>query len=356
MILRADKRVSLITAVVCFSAFGCTIDRQLHTSPGLDGVSQKDSPYLKAHFKNGDVIVLHDWAIDVENGVVSGHGEWKDMHRRPVAAGQIKFPIDRVALFETNRVATAVGPVVALTVVTLLSAALTAACVANPKACFGSCPTFYISDGNKDYLAAEGFSESVAPSLEATDIDALWRAGIKGRTVQLRVTNEALETHTIKQANLLVAPRPDHGRVVHAIDGRFLEAQEFRAPTACPMGTTWPHAKTSTYYSTIVTPPATTKASSSKPGRDSSRLTFSTRPWPTWDTRLATTWPPWSEAMEASALTLETFTIFWVASTCRSAINAGLGKRSAPTPKPVPSPAKCRSCRSPRALLHRRSA
>ena len=233
MILQVHRRISLLTAVACLTSFGCTIDRQLHTSAGLDGVDKKDSPYLKAHFKNGDVVVLHDWTIDEANGVVSGSGERQDMHRKQVATGTLKIAIEEVALFETNREATDVGPVAALTVVTILSAALTAACVANPKACFGSCPTFYMSDGNKDYLAAEGFSESVAPSLEATDIDALWRAGVKGRTVRLRVTNEALETHTIKQANLLVAPRPDRGRVLHTVDGRFLEAQEFRPPTVC---------------------------------------------------------------------------------------------------------------------------
>jgi hypothetical protein len=212
---------------------GCTIDRQLHTSAGLDGVSRQDSPYLKAHLKNGDVVVLSEWTIDEKAGVVSGLGLRRNMHRAKIASGSLQYPIAEVALFETNSKTVAAGPVAALTVVTFASLLVTAACAVNPKACFGSCPTFYISDGTREYLAAEGFSEAVAPALEETDIDALWRARIQGRVARLRVTNEALETHTIKQANLLAVRRPQSGRVVRATDGRFLEARALQAPLAC---------------------------------------------------------------------------------------------------------------------------
>ncbi len=57
-----------------------------------------------------------------------------------------------------------------------ISLAVTAYCIANPKACFGSCPTFYLEDeGGREpeRPQAEGFSESIARVLEARDIDAL---------------------------------------------------------------------------------------------------------------------------------------------------------------------------------------
>jgi hypothetical protein len=225
------RTIGLCALVAGISA--CTIDRQLHPSAGLHDVSSKESPYLKAHFKNGDVVVLKQWSLDGQGGVVRGAGERRNMHRRLLAAGQFTIRTDEVALFETNAKVVDVGPVVGLTLVTLASATLTAVCLANPKTCFGSCPTFYASDGSGDYLAAEGFSESVAPSLEATDVDALWRAKVPGRTVRLRVTNEALETHTIKQADLLVAPRPEGGRVLQTLDGRFIEALALHPPSAC---------------------------------------------------------------------------------------------------------------------------
>jgi hypothetical protein len=233
MLQLVHRHAWLCMAAAYLTTLGCTIDRQLHASPGLDGVKQADSPFLKAHFKNGDVVVLYGWTIDATTGVVHGRGERRNMNRAQVAHGALSFPVSEVALFETNRETVNAGPIAALTVVTLASVAVTVACATNPKACFGSCPTFYVSDGATDYLAAEGFSESVAPALEATDVDALWRAKISGRTAHLRVTNEALETHTIKQANLLVAPRPVGGRVVRTVDGHFVEAREFRAPSSC---------------------------------------------------------------------------------------------------------------------------
>jgi hypothetical protein len=120
--------------------------------------------------------------------------------------------VDSVALFETNEVSThpAVG---ALAVITGVSVGITIYCIANPKACFGSCPTFYVEEGERPLLAAEGFSASIAPSLERTDVDALYRAKPRGRDFELRMRNEALETHVVRSANLLAAPRPEAGRV-----------------------------------------------------------------------------------------------------------------------------------------------
>jgi hypothetical protein len=145
----------------------------------------------------------------------------------------MQIPVADVALFESNQVVANFAVFGAMTLVTVGSVIVTLACITNPKACFGSCPTFYIHDGEKDYLAAEGFSESVAPSLEATDVDALWRAKIKGPKAVLRVTNEALETHAIRQANLLIAHKPKNGRVLATNDGRYLEAFAFQSPTTC---------------------------------------------------------------------------------------------------------------------------
>lgn len=85
-------------------------------------------------------------------------------------------------------------------------------CLVNPKACFGSRPTFYAWDGERMALQAEGFSASVCPVLEARDIDALYKAKPKSQDFELRVTNEALETHVIRYANILAVPRPASGR------------------------------------------------------------------------------------------------------------------------------------------------
>jgi len=110
-----------------------------------------------------------------------------------------------------------------------LSLAVTAYCISNPKACFGSCPTFYVSDGARPVLQAEGFSASIAPALEATDVDALWRAHPGGPTLTVEMANEALETHVVRSVRILAAPRPAGARVVRTPDGTYRVATSPRA-------------------------------------------------------------------------------------------------------------------------------
>src|SRR5262249_10109553 len=102
-------------------------------------------------------------------------------------------------------------------------------CLTHTKSCFGSCPTFYV-DGQ---LLAEGFSDAVAPALEATDLDALWRVQPSGRELALRMTNEALETHVVQHVRLLAAPRPPGGRVVATQTGELYGATGLASPTRC---------------------------------------------------------------------------------------------------------------------------
>ena len=228
---RFGKLVGVATLLAFLS--GCTLDRQLHHGDEVSQVKPQESPYLKAHYKNGNVAILSQWSFDPAKNEVAGFGELRDMHRKSLSSGPMRIPVGDVAIFESNKKVANGGVFAAMTLVTVASAAVTIACLANPKACFGSCPTFYVSDGGKDYLAAEGFSESVAPSLEATDVDALWRAKFTGNTAHLRVTNEALETHAIRQANLLVARKPANGRVLATPDGHYREAFEFSPPLSC---------------------------------------------------------------------------------------------------------------------------
>ena len=114
-----------------------------------------------------------------------------------------------------------------------LTGLVTIACVADPKACFGSCPTFYAFDGERERLQAEGFSSSIARALESRDLDALYHLKSIGRSVTIRMTNEALETHAVRHARLTVVPRPPGGRVLATPDGRFWAVRELVEPTLC---------------------------------------------------------------------------------------------------------------------------
>jgi hypothetical protein len=208
-----------------------SLERTL-TPPGEYATLDDDAPFLKAHLKNGEVVVFSSWTAAAADERIEGTGHRLGFNRDTLASGSMQVLIDEVALFETNRTEPS-GSVAALGIITGASVALTAYCAVNPKACFGSCPTFYAPAGSDTLLQAEGFSSSIAPSLERTDVDALFRTHTRGSTLDLRMTNEALETHIVRQANLLVTPRPDSGRVLRTPDGAFWTARALQPPIHC---------------------------------------------------------------------------------------------------------------------------
>jgi len=228
------KRAAALVALVALApalGLGCTHRLKRTLSTAVSGIDKK-SPFLKAHLKNGDVYIFSKWVVHEDVRAVSGEGQFLSIDRRSGANGTYTVPLADVAIFETNVVES--SPAVAgMAIVTGVSAAVTAACLLSPKACFGSCPTFYASDGEDMLLQAEGFSDSVAPSLEARDIDSLYRTHISGRDLELKVTNEALETHVIKEANILAVPRPPGSRVFVTSDGTFWQAASVTPPIVC---------------------------------------------------------------------------------------------------------------------------
>lgn len=232
MIPRTGLWFAIVSAAVLG---GCqrtkVLRRTLHQPTEVATVDRR-LPFLKAHLRDGHVVVLSRWTVDSARTAVVGEGERLDVNRRSVRTGAQTVPLDSVALFETNVVQTH-GSVAALGIITGASAALTAYCLSNTKACFGSCPTFYVTDGQRERLEAEGFSASIAPALEATDVDALYHATPAGRTFEVRMTNEALETHVVRFARLLAAARPDSGRVFATQAGAFWQARDIAPPVRC---------------------------------------------------------------------------------------------------------------------------
>ena len=188
---------------------------------------------LKVHLRSGDLLVLFNWSDLPGDSGLTGLGSRYDVRRRPVGPFSGRIARDSIALLEMTRGQTAypVGSAV-LGVYTVLAGAVTLTCLANPKSCFGSCPTFYLDEA-QDRPVAEGFSGSVARSLEATDIDYLANAHATGRSFAITMRNEALETHAVRSVRLLVAPRPEGGSVVAASDGRMYTASAPTAPARC---------------------------------------------------------------------------------------------------------------------------
>jgi hypothetical protein len=190
--------------------------------------------FLKAHLADGSLLIMdaNAWQVDTLHRTIRGRGRRFDVNRQVVDSGELTASMDAIALFETN-VVKQHRMVSAMSFVSGVSAVVTLSCLANPKACFGSCPTFYVTDGSSDVLQAEGFSASVAPALEATDLDALYRARPRSRRLDIRMTNEALETHVVRRVHLLAVRRSAAGRVFATQSGQFWHASSLVAAASC---------------------------------------------------------------------------------------------------------------------------
>jgi hypothetical protein len=172
--------------------------------------SLQTKPFLKAHLKNGDVCILMDsWEIDTASNVVSGNGTQYNFNRKQTRQGTIHIPIESVAIFETNVkiLNPEGGRITALSLMAGLDVVVGLLCLSNPKACFGSCPTFYINENDHfHYADAEGFSNAISPSMEYYDIDALNQHKLTNNVFSITMKNEALETHCVKDVKILAYP------------------------------------------------------------------------------------------------------------------------------------------------------
>ena len=194
---------------------------------------------VKLHDKYGNVFIFEALVLDSYKNEIKGRGVKLDFNRSVSDKGILKVPVSDILLIETNENSNTFN-MSYLTVLTMGTIILGAYCIANPKACFGSCPTFYASDGTNMILQAEGFSSSISPSLEAGDIDALYNALPVNRIFQVDVTNEAMETHIIRKANILAVPKPQSGRVFHSNRNEFFGLSFLSTPVSVndPIGET----------------------------------------------------------------------------------------------------------------------
>lgn len=227
-------RVRTCVLVVCLLAAGGCVKR-LHRTlvpPGRVETLDREAPWLKVHLADGRLWRLSPWSVDEAARRVTGEGTLFAADRSEVRTGPAAIPLDSVSLLETNVVRPS-PTVAALGIVTGITAGVAVYCAANPKACFGSCPTFYVTDGSREILQAEGFSASIAPALEATDLDALYRARPSGREVRVRMANEAYETHVVRRVDLLAVRRPAGRRVMADAAGAFWVVGRTVPPARC---------------------------------------------------------------------------------------------------------------------------
>src|SRR5687767_3344932 len=159
-------------AVLTFALWGsaCSIPKQERRIMPADSVAAaKPTAFrTKAHTRDGDVLIFEKCSYDSTTRVLAGTGRLFVPNRQEKQTSELTIPLDSVVIIESNTMPNS-DAVAGLTMMSAVTGLITAGCIANPKACFGSCPTFYVTAGERDRLQAEGFSASIAPSMEATD-------------------------------------------------------------------------------------------------------------------------------------------------------------------------------------------
>ena len=238
----SPMRTNLTAAIVSASLLiGCAtqhVERTALTpsafqSSSLEYLNQMrvSSPYLKVHMKNGNLYVFEWWRTDNQKSTIDGQAALYNASRESLGSDRHLIGLDSIALVETNVLHTS-GSFIAITIFTGITLAVTIACMYNPKACFGSCPTFYVSDGDSLRLQAEGFSSSISPSLEATDVDALYHARPANGELSIEMKNEALETHVVRSVDVLAVPTKKNSRVFLDQHQKFWRAAKLLPPVS----------------------------------------------------------------------------------------------------------------------------
>jgi len=235
---RTVLRLAWLVPVIALSGCAGTAEWTPVLTPPDEAPARHEIKHpLKVHLHSGELLVLRRWEVS-DAGVLEGNGDRYDVHRRRVGVGELRLPLDSVALFESsvpsNRLSAGYGGgTIAIAILGTITGAITLACLADPKSCFGSCPTFYVDGPDGEELVAEGFSASFARVLEERDVDAMPGVRASGGRFEVTMRNEAMETHAIRSVRILATPRKPGGRVVRTPDGHFFTTERWLPPVEC---------------------------------------------------------------------------------------------------------------------------
>ena len=233
LLLKVDLRSLIIFLIVIIS---CSPEikstrTSFNTSIIVESPSPSSSAYLKVHMKNGKLAVINSWLIDNDKKAIVGDGKIYNAHRQVIYDGKgYRFNFDDIIMLETNEYDgyNVISPL--LMTLTIFTSVVSIPCLANPKSCFGSCPTYYLHQDDSLIIQAEGFSSSITKSMEAIDVDHL--TGYKqtsDNTLKLELRNEALETHYIRKSEILAVSKPNNSNIYFG-EGQFYSTSQLSSP------------------------------------------------------------------------------------------------------------------------------
>jgi hypothetical protein len=223
--------ILILSGILSINCTSSRIERTVSPPERLLGKNVSGEDYLKLHMKNGELYVLSNWEVNKDTRQISGVGRQMNFNREILNEGEFNVQMQEVVLAETNLISES-SAILGLSALTVITGIFAIVCLANPKACFGSCPTFYADNGLDYIVQAEGFSSSISPSLEEKDVDALYRIKPASDNFVVQLKNEAYETHVIRSANILALPKPEGGRVYSTPGGEFIQAKNLLEPAS----------------------------------------------------------------------------------------------------------------------------
>ncbi|MFC2116241.1 hypothetical protein ACFLTU_07180 [Bacteroidota bacterium] len=228
----------MLNALFLTSCVPTRLQRELIAVQEAQQINPK-AEYVKIHMHDGGVYVFHQWTINEKEELIFGVGGYYNANRNKISGNQMgdePFPVSfgDIALIETNQAQrNTPGGVAAFSIFSIPTTIFSIACLADPKACFGSCPTYYIEKNGEYKLQAEGFSSSIAPVFEKTDIDRIHMESLPRQRINLQIKNEALETHVIRFVDLLAYPLENNNDVYSGINGKFYTVDSVYSPDHC---------------------------------------------------------------------------------------------------------------------------
>jgi hypothetical protein len=180
-------------------------------------------------------VVLYKKGFQIKDGILTGEGELHSLDGKINKSRSFSVPVDSVAVLTYYGTESTDGSVLSSVFLGIYGGFLTPLsvyCLSCPKCCFGSCPTIYTYNGKNYVLEAELFSYNISKYFQESDLDKLTILDPSRQDYQIRISNEALETHYIDQFSLLEINHPPGTQVFPTFDGDIICTGDLNSPSS----------------------------------------------------------------------------------------------------------------------------
>jgi hypothetical protein len=220
----------LVLAVSVLGGCFPTVETHIMKKEDLKSNYIKVNSPSKVFLKDASMIIFQE-GFTVSNNYLTGEGIKHKFAKSDLPADKTGFRIciDSLVAVTVNDLKLEGSRQTANTLlfaIGLPTTAISGYCVACPKCCFGSCPTVYSYDGTGYNFETELFSYSIAKQIEENDLDLLNQPVPENGILNLKVNNEALETHYINKLSLILANHPAGTKLLPSAKGKYVLIQK----------------------------------------------------------------------------------------------------------------------------------